>query len=95
MRPCRRVPLRILVQSSFQIRIQIHVACWLHCLHSSDALLVIQAQRIVHIRAEWADTLKAEALVETNGRLLMNAGLKPDQVEAINGGTAAKLFRIQ
>ena len=24
-----------------------------------------------------------------------NAGLKPDQVAAINGGTAAKLFRIQ
>ena len=27
--------------------------------------------------------------------IVRNAGLKPDQVEAINGGTAKKLFRIQ
>ena len=27
-------------------------------------------------------------------RIVKNAGLKPDQVEAINGGTAQKLFRI-
>ncbi len=27
--------------------------------------------------------------------IVKNAGLKPDQVEAISGGTAAKLFRIQ
>jgi aminocarboxymuconate-semialdehyde decarboxylase len=27
--------------------------------------------------------------------IVKNAGLKPDQVEAINGRTAQKLFRIQ
>jgi aminocarboxymuconate-semialdehyde decarboxylase len=27
--------------------------------------------------------------------IVKNAGLKPDQIEAISGGTAAKLFRIQ
>ena len=27
--------------------------------------------------------------------IVRNAGLKPEQIEAINGGTAQKLFRIQ